>query len=92
MSVPAHCPTDGGFIFISTDFTLRLPGYHLQIGKYIDAKNHSLRYVLKNIKTGDVHFVVLFILELEEQDEEGEEGEEEESEQENGPYEESEVD
>lgn len=74
----------------SIDFSLRLPGYHLQIGKYIDRKNHSLRYVLKNTKTGEVYFIVLFILELDVQGEE--EQEDEESEEESGPPGESEVD
>lgn len=30
--------------------------------KYIDEKTHELRYVLKNRRTGDVYFVVLFTL------------------------------
>lgn len=45
-----------------TDFSLRLPGFSLQVVKYIDEKNHELRYVLKNRKTGEVYFVVLFTL------------------------------
>lgn len=32
--------------------------------KYVDEKNHDLRYVLKNRKTGEVYFVVLFTLVL----------------------------
>ncbi|KAL1957283.1 hypothetical protein VTO42DRAFT_6189 [Malbranchea cinnamomea] len=81
-----------------SDFTLRLPGYRLQVAKYIDRKNHSLRYVLKNLRTGNVYFVVLFILELgDEGDEEGddESGDEEEEDREEDmtvPPGESEVD
>lgn len=45
-----------------TDFSLRLPGFSIKVAKYIDAKNHQLRYVLKNKRTGDVYFVVLFTL------------------------------
>lgn len=30
--------------------------------KYVDEKNHELRYVLKNKRTGDVYFVILFTL------------------------------
>ncbi|PGH32744.1 hypothetical protein GX50_04457 [[Emmonsia] crescens] len=44
------------------DFSLRLPGFSIKVAKYIDAKNHQLRYVLKNKRTGDVYFVVLFTL------------------------------
>ncbi|EEQ85478.1 hypothetical protein RJZ56_005449 [Blastomyces dermatitidis] len=44
------------------DFSLRLPGFKIKVTKYIDAKNHQLRYVLKNKRTGDVYFVVLFTL------------------------------
>ncbi|EGC42739.1 conserved hypothetical protein [Histoplasma capsulatum var. duboisii H88] len=45
-----------------SDFSLRLPGFSIKVAKYIDAKNHQLRYVLKNKSTGDVYFVVLFTL------------------------------
>jgi hypothetical protein len=40
--------------------------------KYIDEKNHDLRYVLKNRKTGEVYFVVLFTLILLEKEEQPE--------------------
>jgi hypothetical protein len=30
--------------------------------KFIDEKNHDLRYVLKNRETGEVYFVVMFTL------------------------------
>ncbi|EEP77468.1 conserved hypothetical protein [Uncinocarpus reesii 1704] len=51
-----------------SDFTLRLPGFSLDVAKYIDQKNHSLRYVLKNKNTGDIYFVVLFTLLLDNDD------------------------
>lgn len=47
---------------LATDFSLRLPGFSLQVTRYIDEKNHELRYVLKNRRTGDVYFVVMFTL------------------------------
>lgn len=46
------------------DFSLQLPGFKLHALKYIDEKNHDLRYVLKNRQTGEVYFVVLFTLVL----------------------------
>ncbi|PGH03043.1 hypothetical protein AJ79_07476 [Helicocarpus griseus UAMH5409] len=48
------------------DFSLRLPGFHIHVAKYIDEKNHQLRYVLKNKRTGDVYFVLTFTLLLDE--------------------------
>ena len=60
---------------------------------YIDKKNHELRYILKNKKTGDIYFVLLFTLLLNEQEGETEENEEaREEEQEEQGQEESEVD
>ncbi|OJD20417.1 hypothetical protein ACJ73_08249 [Blastomyces percursus] len=44
------------------DFSLRLPGFSIKVTKYIDARNHQLRYVLKNKRTGDIYFIVLFTL------------------------------
>lgn len=44
------------------DFSLRLPGLTVHATKFIDEKNHNLRYVLKNRETGEVYFVVLFTL------------------------------
>ena len=44
------------------DFSLRLPGFTLSAVKYVDEKNHDLRYVLKNRHTNQVYFVVLFSL------------------------------
>jgi len=47
---------------VFNDFSLRLPGFTVHATKYIDEKNHELRYVLKNRSTGDVYFVLLFTL------------------------------
>lgn len=47
-----------------TDFSLHLPGFSLHAIKYVDEKNHDLRYVLKNRHTNEVYFVVLFTLVL----------------------------
>lgn len=44
------------------DFSLKLPGFTLNVIGYVDAKTHELRYTLKNMKTGDVYCVVLFTL------------------------------
>lgn len=41
---------------------MRLPGFTVHALKYIDERNHDLRYVLKNRKTGEVYLVVLFTL------------------------------
>lgn len=41
-----------------------MPGFTLHAAKYIDEKNHDLRYVLKDRKTGQVYLVVLFTLVL----------------------------
>lgn len=46
------------------DFSLRLPGFTLHATKYVDEKNHDLRYVLKNRHTNEVYFVILFTLVL----------------------------
>ncbi|KAK5170248.1 uncharacterized protein LTR77_004834 [Saxophila tyrrhenica] len=40
------------------NFALKLPGFSIKVIKYIDEKSHSLRYVFKNRKTGDVYFCV----------------------------------
>jgi len=47
---------------VFNDFSVKLPGFSVSVLKYVDEKNHELRYVLKNRKTGDVIFVVLFTL------------------------------
>ncbi|EED16321.1 conserved hypothetical protein [Talaromyces stipitatus ATCC 10500] len=52
------------------DFTLRLPGFHLHVAKYIDARKHKLRYTLKNRKLDKTLLVVLFTLLVEGSEEE----------------------
>ncbi|KAF2102157.1 DUF1769-domain-containing protein, partial [Rhizodiscina lignyota] len=44
------------------NFAVRLPGFSISVARYIDEKTHTLRYVLKNKKTGEVYFCVLFTL------------------------------
>lgn len=44
------------------DFSLKLPGFSLNVVKYIDAKTHELRYTLKNKSTNEVYVVVMFTL------------------------------
>jgi Protein of unknown function (DUF1769) len=44
------------------DFSLKLPGFSLNVIKYVDEKTHELRYVLKNRTTDDVYAVVLLSL------------------------------
>jgi hypothetical protein len=44
------------------DFSLKLPGFSLNVIKYVDEKTHELRYVLKNRTTDDIYAVVLFSL------------------------------
>lgn len=44
------------------DFSLKLPGFSLNVIKYVDEKTHELRYVLKNKTTDDIYAVVLFSL------------------------------
>jgi Protein of unknown function (DUF1769) len=44
------------------DFSLKLPGFSLNVIKYVDEKTHELRYVLKNRITDDIYAVVLFSL------------------------------
>jgi hypothetical protein len=43
-------------------FSLKLPGFSIGVIKYINDKSHKLRWVLKNRKTGEVYFVVIFTL------------------------------
>ncbi|TID21258.1 hypothetical protein E2P81_ATG04545 [Venturia nashicola] len=40
------------------NFRLKLPGFSIRVIKYIDDKTHNLRWVFKDMKTGDVYFVV----------------------------------
>ncbi|KAI9692695.1 MAG: hypothetical protein M1820_009445 [Bogoriella megaspora] len=44
------------------NFALKLPGISISVAKYIDEKTHALRYVLKNRRTGELYFVVIFKL------------------------------
>ncbi|KAK5178144.1 hypothetical protein LTR44_009450 [Exophiala sp. CCFEE 6388] len=44
------------------DFSMKLPGFSLNVLKYIDAKTHELRYTLKNKATDEVYAAVLFTL------------------------------
>jgi hypothetical protein len=44
------------------DFSLKLPGFSLNVVAYIDSKTHELRYTLKNRRTDEVYAVVLFTL------------------------------
>ncbi|GAM38503.1 hypothetical protein TCE0_033f09271 [Talaromyces pinophilus] len=52
------------------DFTLRLPGFHLHVAKYIQPRKHKLRYTLKNKKLDKEILVVLFTLLVEGSEEE----------------------
>ncbi|KAI7366944.1 hypothetical protein KC354_g3803 [Hortaea werneckii] len=45
-----------------SNFSLKLPGFSLKVIKYVDQKSHCLRYVFKNVKTGDVFLNVNFHL------------------------------
>lgn len=44
------------------NYALKLPGFSLNVIKYIGEKTHCLRYVFKNRQTGDVYFNVNFTL------------------------------
>ena len=44
------------------DFSLKLPGFSLNVIKYVDSKSHELRYTLKNKTSGEIYCVVLFTL------------------------------
>lgn len=44
------------------NFALRIPHFSISIAKYIDEKTHQLRYVLKNRRTDECLFVVVFTL------------------------------
>jgi hypothetical protein len=48
------------------DFSVRLPGFTLHAMKYVEAKNHELRYTLKDMSTGQVYLAVLFSVVLRE--------------------------
>jgi hypothetical protein len=44
------------------DFSLKLPGFSLNVIKYIDSRTHELRYTLKNKTSGEIYCVALFTL------------------------------
>lgn len=44
------------------NYALKLPGFSLGVLKYIDNKTHTLRFVMKNRKTGHTYLVVAFKL------------------------------
>ncbi|KAJ9628143.1 uncharacterized protein PV06_05961 [Exophiala oligosperma] len=44
------------------DFSLKLPGFSLNVIKYVDAKTHELRYTLKNKSTDEIYASVMFTL------------------------------
>ncbi|KAG9785686.1 hypothetical protein KCU88_g2403, partial [Aureobasidium melanogenum] len=44
------------------DFSLKLPGFSLNVIGYVDSKTHELRYTLKNKSTDEIYAVVLFTL------------------------------
>jgi len=50
-----------GYIDFSA-FSLKLPGFSVNVMHYIDDKTHRLRYVFKNRETEEVYFVVVFSL------------------------------
>ncbi|CAG8140459.1 unnamed protein product [Penicillium salamii] len=43
-----------------SDFSVRLPGFTLHAMKYVDPKNHELRYTLKDTSTGQVYLSLVF--------------------------------
>ena len=67
------------------DFSLKLPGFSLNVIRYIDSKSHELRYTLKNKTTGDIYMVVVFTLLFGEELKEAEKEPDEEAEAGNGP-------
>ncbi|KAJ5550755.1 hypothetical protein N7461_005453 [Penicillium sp. DV-2018c] len=42
------------------DFTVRLPGFTLNVMKYVGKNNHELRYTLKDVSNGRVYLAVVF--------------------------------
>jgi hypothetical protein len=45
-----------------SNFSLKLPGFSLNVLKYVDDKTHKLRYVFMNKEKEEVYFVVIFSL------------------------------
>ncbi len=55
--------TDFGNAYLDfNDFSLKLPGFSVNVIAYVDSKTHELRYTLKNRRTGEVYGVVVFTL------------------------------
>lgn len=44
------------------DFSMKLPGFSVNVLQYVDSKTHELRYTLKNKETDEVYAVVVFTL------------------------------
>lgn len=42
--------------------SIHLPGFNIPVVSMVDDQLHELRYVLKNVRTGEVYLVVLFTL------------------------------
>lgn len=59
---------------LEIDFSVRLPGFNLNVMKYVEKKNHELRYTLKDMSTGQVYLAVLFSVVLPESDDKQEKG------------------
>lgn len=41
---------------------LKLPGFSLSVVRYLNDTTHSLRYVFKNVETGELYFVLVLTL------------------------------
>lgn len=55
--------TDFGNAYLDfNDFSLKLPGFSLNVLGYVDSKTHELRYTLKNRSTDEVYCIVMFTL------------------------------
>lgn len=54
--------------------SIHLPGFTIPVISMVDDKLNELRYVLKNVKTGEVYLVVLFtvVFDREQKDEQKE--------------------
>jgi hypothetical protein len=44
------------------DFSLKLPGFSMNVLKYVDSKTHELRYTLKNKATDEIYACIMFTL------------------------------
>ncbi|KAJ9625759.1 hypothetical protein H2203_004521 [Taxawa tesnikishii (nom. ined.)] len=45
-----------------SNYSLKLPGFSLNVLRYVGDQSHRLRYTFKNVKTDEVMFVVVFTL------------------------------